>query len=141
MNKLLFLFVIIASGLVSCSKQNQTTAVPATDIIDTSKALVKYSGNFISAPGESVSGRALVLVQNGAYSIAFENLNAGNGPDLHVYLSKETNPINFIHLGKLKSTRGNQVYALNASPDFSQYKYALIFCQQYNILFGSAELK
>jgi Electron transfer DM13 len=141
MNKLFCLLFIITWGMIACSKKNQTTEVPATDVIDTTKAAIKYSGTFVSAPGESVSGKALVLFQSGTYSIALEDLNVANGPDLHVYLSKEIKPVNFIHAGKLKSTKGNQVYALTTNPDFTQYKYVLIFCQQYNVLFGSAELK
>ena len=68
-------------------------------------------------------------------------MNIGVGPDLHVYLSKQTQPVDFIDLGKLKSTKGDQVYQLSKNVDFTNYKYALIFCQQYNVPFGSAELK
>ena len=141
MMKVLCLLIAITCGMSSCSKQNQVNQVPATDNIDTSKGAIKYSGMFSSAPGESVSGNALVLFQNGVYSIALENMNVGNGPDLHLYLSKELKPLNFIDVSKLKSTSGNQVYALTSIPNFTQYKYVLVFCQQYNVLFGSAVLK
>jgi Electron transfer DM13 len=141
MKKAFFVVAIIITGGMACSKQNQTTEIPANDPIDTSKAVIKYSGQFSSAPGESVSGKALILFQNGAYSIALENLDVSNGPDLHLYLSTDLHAEYFIDLGKLKSTRGNQVYTLTSGPDITQYKYALIFCQQYNVLFGSAELR
>ena len=142
MNKAFFLLAMVAWALVSCSKKGQgTTSVPANDNIDSSNAAAKYSGAFTSAPGETVSGKALILLQNSTYSLALENLDAGNGPDLHLYLSKQIQPSTFIDLGKLKSTKGNQVYALSSSPDFAQYKYVLIYCQQYDVLFGSAELK
>jgi hypothetical protein len=49
--------------------------------------------------------------------------------------------MNFIDLGRLQSTSGNQVYTIQGNPDFTQYKYALIHCQRYNHLFGSAELR
>jgi hypothetical protein len=68
------------------------------------------------------------------------NFSTTNGPDLKVYLSKEIHPLSFIKLGDLKSIGGNQVYDIIGSPDFMQYKYALIHCEQYNHLFGSAEL-
>jgi hypothetical protein len=138
---LLLAIIIAVYSMLACSKQSQTADVQATDIIDTSKTAIKYSGQFSSAPGESVSGKVLILLQNGVYSIALENFNTGNGPDLRLYLSKQIQPVGFIEIGRLKSTKGNQVYALNAGIDFTQYKYALIFCQQYNVLFGSAELK
>ena len=34
-----------------------------------------------------------------------------------------------------------RLYNIPDAPDFSQYKYALIHCKQYNHLFGSAELR
>ena len=141
MNKLFFISTIVGTLVVSCTKQNGTTQQPATDKIDTSKAAVKYNGSFLSAPGETVNGTTLVLLEGGIYSLALQAFSVNNGPDLHLYLSKELQPVNFIDLGKLKSTRGDQVYVLSKMPDFSQYRYVLIFCQQYNVLFGSAELK
>jgi hypothetical protein len=69
------------------------------------------------------------------------SFSSSNGPDLKVYLSKEIQPINFVNLGSLKSTNGSQLYNIPTGIDFAQYKYALIHCQQYNHLFGSAELK
>ena len=50
-------------------------------------------------------------------------------------------PVNFIDLGKLRSTAGNQLYEIKGAPDLSVYQCVLIHCQQYNHLFGSAELK
>ena len=70
-----------------------------------------------------------------------QNMDITNGPDLHVYVSKEKLPVNFIDLGKLKSIKGNQVYTIPGMPDFTAYKYALVHCQQYNHLFGSALLQ
>jgi len=135
------LFVFISCWVMACSKKGQVTEVPATDNIDTTNGAVKYNGSFTSAPGKSATGTALILFKNGLYSVALKNMNVSGGPDLHVYLSKQIQPVEFVDLGKLKSTNGDQVYQVANSVDFSTYKYALIFCQQYNVLFGSAELK
>jgi hypothetical protein len=88
-----------------------------------------------------VSGTAKIYFQNNQFKLALENVLISNGPDLHVYLSKELLPATFIDLGKLQSVAGNQVYDIPGNPDFSQYKYALIHCKQYNHLFASAELR
>ena len=143
MNKVskIMLFVLVSYWVMACTKKGQLNEVPAADNIDTTSGAAKYSGVFSSAPGESVSGTALVLLNGGVYSVALKNMNIGVGPDLHVYLSKQTQPVDFIDLGKLKSTKGDQVYQLSKNVDFTSYKYALIFCQQYNVPFGSAELK
>ncbi len=137
----ILLFVSISIWLMACSKESPLTEVPATDTIDTTNGAVKYTGSFISAPGKSATGTALILLKNGVYSLALKNMNVSGGPDLRVYLSKQLQPVNFIDLGKLKSTNGDQVYQVANNPDFTTYKYALIFCQQFNVPFGSAELK
>ena len=75
------------------------------------------------------------------HMLQLENVSISNGPDLHVYISKEVIPVNYIDLGRLQSISGNQVYQIPGDPDFTKYKYALIHCQRYNHLFGSAELR
>lgn len=104
-------------------------------------AMLKYTGNFISGPYGIVTGAAKIYLKNNAYTVGLENFNTGSGPDLKVYLSKEVIPMNFISLGSLQSTNGNQLYAIPGTPDFSVYKYVLIHCEQFNHLFGSAELQ
>lgn len=138
--KTLIIITALITGITACTKQNATPTTPVDEMVDTS-AMQKYIGAFMNGPYGSVSGTASLFYQSGTYSLAIKNAMISNGPDLHVYLSKEIQPINFIDLGKLKSTMGNQVYAISGVPDFNQYKYALIHCQQYNHLFGSAELK
>ena len=143
MKRLLILSITIIVW-ASCSKGNkntgETSSIPLMDSIDTTNAVVKYTGSFVSAPGESVAGKATVLLEGSAYKLALENMAIGNGPDLHVYLAKDITALDFIDLGVLRSTGGNQVYPIAGSPNFMAYKYALIYCQQYNVLFGSAKL-
>jgi hypothetical protein len=138
--KNLITIVTLACSLAACKKENTPTK-PADEMVDTTSAMEQKAGNFINGPYGSVSGTAKLYKENNVYTLVFENVKISNGPDLHVYLSKEVQPINFIDLGKLKSTSGNQVYAISGMPDFTQYKYALVHCQQFNHLFGSAELK
>lgn len=126
--------------LFSCVKEN-TPEIILDDIVDTTIAVPGNNGNFMNGPYGRVSGMATLYNQNGRYILALEDMNISNGPQLHVYLSKEVQPVNFIDLGPLQSTMGNQLYNITGSPDFSQYKYALVHCKKYNHLFGSAELE
>jgi len=126
--------------MVACSKQNATPTNPGMDMVDTS-ARLKYSGTFINGPYGSVSGKAKVYLLNGLYVLKLQGVTISNGPDLHVYLSKEIQPVNYMDLGRLQSTIGDQVYNIAGSPDFTMYKYALVHCQRYNHLFGSAQLQ
>lgn len=146
----LFLVVMSAGiiGMTACSKQNETSNTPLNETIDTMMGgtgspvpMLIYEGMFIRGPHGTVTGTAKIFVQSSQYTLAFENMAISNGPDLHVYLSKEVQPIHFIDLGKLKSTSGNQLYDIPGAPNLMEYKYALVHCQQYDHLFGSAELK
>ncbi len=139
MKKILFPFVVMMFLFSSCKKENNTPTSVIMDMVDTT-ADIKLSGNFINGPYGSVSGKAKILLKDGRYTLVLESVSISNGPDLHVYLSKEMIPVNFIDLGKLKSTNGTQVYDIAGVPDFSQFKYALIHCQLFDHLFGSAVL-
>ncbi len=144
--KRILLLLLLTAAIVSCSKQNEAPTTPVNETIppDTTgnnNNAAKFEGTFMNGPYGGVSGKAKIYLQGGKYILALENISVINGPDLHVYLSKEMQPINFIDLGKLKSTSGNQLYEIPGSPDFKEYTFALVHCQLYNHLFGSAMLK
>ena len=139
--KKITIFLSLLVMLMACNKNVGSSTAVLNEKIDTAAVVARntMAGNFISY-GQNVSGTAKVYLVAGKYTLALENFSTNNGPDLHVYLSTETQPADFIDLGKLKSTSGNQVYDISGSPDFMKYKYALIHCQQYNHLFGSAPI-
>lgn len=133
--------VIFAMVVASCNKQSGTPALIINEKPDTTAVVVNNpgSGAFVSN-GQNVRGNVKLLKADNKFSLVLENFSTNNGPDLHVYVSKEIQPVNFIDLGRLKATAGNQVYDVPGTPDFTQFKYALIHCQQYNHLFGHAEI-
>ncbi|HEU5166099.1 MAG TPA: DM13 domain-containing protein [Chitinophagaceae bacterium] len=132
--------IFVLFTLSSCVKENTPTA-PVNNPVDTSMANIRFNGTFGNGPYGAVNGTAKIYFQNNQYILALENFSSSNGPDLHVYISKELQPVNYIDLGKLQAVSGNQQYQLTENISFSEYKYALIHCQQYNHLFGSADLK
>ena len=123
--------------LMACKKENKTTAIAAMDTVDTT-ARLKYRAVFMNGPYGNTVGVAKILEKNTEFTLVLDSFTVSNGPDLHVYISKEVNPVNFIDLGVLRANSGTQVYVINGMPDFMEYKYALIHCQQFNHLFGSA---
>lgn len=138
--KTLLSIIIMMMIFSSCVKKN-TPFIPLDDQVDTTMADLRVNGDFVNGPWGSVSGMAEVYKQDDNFILALRNVSISNGPDLRVYISKEVQPVNFIDLGSLQSTNGNQLYNIPGMPDFMQYKYALIHCRQYNHLFGSAELR
>jgi hypothetical protein len=104
-------------------------------------AVLIHFGNFENGPYGNVNGKARIYKSaDGKLHLQLEEFRTTNGPDLYVYLSKEIMPVHFVDLGKLKSTNGNQVYAITGMPDFETYRYVCIHCKQYNHLFGFAKL-
>lgn len=133
--------IIVSMIIFTACKKDATSTVTLNEMVDTTVVTTQKTGNFINGPYGSVSGEAKIFEEKGMFTLALQNMKITNGPDLHVYISKEQLPVNFIDLGKLKSTNGNQVYDIPGMPNFTEYKYVLIHCQQYNHLFGSAVLK
>ena len=132
------LLLITTIILTSCNKK--TSILPLNDSFDSTTAVLLYEGIFKKGPYGTVTGTARVYESNGKWELRLVDFVSTNGPDLKIYLSKEVQPIHFIKLGDLRSTSGNQSYQILNKPDFSQYRYALVHCEQYNHLFGSAEL-
>lgn len=140
MKKDLAIILVITLYLTSCVKEN-TPTTPLNNNVDTLTASLELNGDFVNGPYGRVSGMAKIYRQNDTFILALRNVSITNGPDLHVYLSKEILPKNFIDLGSLQSTSGNQLYTIPGNPDFMQYRYALIHCKRYDHLFGNAELR
>ena len=140
MKGILIVLSVAAVFLFSCVKEN-TPEIVLDDTVDTTVAVPGNNGNFMNGPYGTVSGMATVYSQDGSFILALANMRISNGPQLHVYISKEVQPVNFIDLGPLQSTMGNQLYNIPGKPDFSEYKYALVHCKKYNHLFGSAKLQ
>ena len=142
MKKTLLAVFVVTILLVACKKENTTATStnPIMEMVDTT-AQLKYRGAFMSGPYGTTMGTIKIYSKLNVYSMVLDSFTVSNGPDLHVYLSKEIQPLNFIDLGVLRATSGTQVYAINGTPDFSQFKYGLIHCQQFDHLFGSASLQ
>ena len=140
MYRIIMTILVMTVVLMSCVKNN-TPEIPLNNTVDTTMAMQQQKGVFMNGPYGSVSGRAIIYNQNGRLILALQDMRISNGPQLHVYLSKEVQPVNFLDLGPLQSTLGNQVYNISGPVDFNEYRYALVHCKKYNHLFGSAALQ
>lgn len=141
MKKLIhFLWVILWVVLSSCTK-NATSSDQLNEQVGSSATPVTPAMAFTSANSYTVTGNVRVYQKDDKLVLALENFNSSNGPDLRVYLSKEMQPVNFIELGRLKSVQGNQLYDIPGTPDFGNYKFAVIHCKQFNRVFGYATIK
>jgi Electron transfer DM13 len=138
MKKLIF-FLIVSTGLLSCKKSNTNTQTINDPVNPNAVVLVK--GNFSGNMSYTVNGTAEIVNNVNQKQLVLKGFSSNSGPDLKVYIATSREAGTFINLGPLKSTNGQQVYDISGMPDFNQYKFVLIWCQQFSVLFGSAELK
>lgn len=107
-----------------------------------------FTGKFVGA-GDGIhnaDGMANILSVNDGQTehrvLRLENFKSTNGPDLYAYLSKDPRSISKgnIELGRLKGNIGNQNYHIPENVDLNEYKNVLIWCKQFSVLFGYADL-
>jgi flagellar basal body-associated protein FliL len=102
------------------------------------------TGSFVGAGDgfHNAEGLAKVIPLEGGHTILrLENFKSTNGPNVHLYLSADKAASNFIDLGRLKANNGNQNYDIPVGTDLNKYNLALIWCKDFSVLFGSAQLK
>lgn len=138
MKKILPLAIIVM--LLSCKDQDATPTGPVNDTFDPSMAMLIKGGSLVGV-GHTVNGTATIYEKSGMKIVLLDPFSSQNGPDLRVYLSKDDNAASFISLGKLKSTNGKQSYEVSGNPDVTDYKFVLVWCEEFKVLFGKAELK
>jgi hypothetical protein len=135
-----------------------TVAPPTTAGPTTPGATAAPPGNRLLAEGPLIthehdtSGTArLIRLADGRTQLALVDLDTSNGPDLHVWLTDQ--PVikgtagwfvfddgRYVELGRLKGNLGNQVYDVPAGTDLNGLTSVSIWCKQFRVSFGAAEL-
>jgi hypothetical protein len=95
-------------------------------------------GDFVDR-AHPTSGKA--AVNSDKTVLTFTNFKTDNGPKLLVYLSTDVNSTEFVNLGDLKGISGDFTYNIPAYTDVAKYKIVNIWCVDFSVSFGTAELK
>lgn len=108
------------------------------------RPLVLHSGRFVSGEHRT-SGRAVLLrLAGGTLVVRLEDLDTSDGPDLHVVLAETRSGSSsigdYLRLGRLKATSGNQNYAVPAGTDPDRFLSVAVWCRRFDAVFGSAPL-
>ena len=77
-----------------------------------------------------------------------KDFEVGPGPKFHVYLVPEDNvtpdtrveETMYVDLGRLKAFSGSQNYTIPSGVNLQDYKYVVIWCEQFNVLISPAKL-
>lgn len=141
------------AGAISCSPKDKelvpvnnvnvtpggsTTGGGGTTFDPSSQTLVSQ-GTFKNGV-HAASGTAKLYQKGTTYTLVFDSFKVDSGPDLKIYIAEDTQARNFIELTELKNT-GNFYLTLPAAADVNKQTNVLIWCKQFAVLFGSAELK
>ena len=106
-----------------------------------SQTILISQGSFVDADRfHKTKGIVKIVEKENQRYLVLEDFETTNGPDLKVYLSTDEDASEYTSLGELKGNIGNQQYELPSEVDLSNYEYALIWCEQFSVLFGSASL-
>ena len=132
-------FLIFVALLSSCKEEDATPTAPINDDFDTTTATVLKSGT-LAGIGHTVSGTVTIYKSASSKTVVLDPFSSQNGPDLKVYLSKDINASSYISLGALKSTSGKQSYEIPGNPDVTDYNYVMVWCEQFTVVFGRAEI-
>lgn len=109
------------------------------------------SGSLISHEHPTTGTVQIIEQPDGTRVLTLENLDTTNGPDVHVWLSAAdvvegtdgwytAGSAAFYDLGPIKGNQGNQVYPIPDDVDLSAYRSVDLWCVQFGVSFGAAQL-
>jgi Electron transfer DM13 len=109
-----------------------------------------YTGR-LDGKAHPTSGRATIYkTADGKQYLRLTDFSTSNGPDVHVVLAQSSDQnltkefvkgdLDSFELGSMKANQGDQNYDLPDSADLNRYDDVVIYCERFNVVFGSAKL-
>jgi len=137
----LFFDVTVDEPIPEITSTITTTEGTTTSTVEEPQLVA--SGQFVGVNDgiHNAEGQAKVLqLVDGKQLLRLEDFKSTNGPDLYVYLATDSTAQDYVSLGELKANIGNQNYEIPEGTDLTKYDTALVWCKQFSVLFGSAEI-
>jgi hypothetical protein len=82
----------------------------------------------------------VIPLENGGNILRLENFKSTNAPNVYVYFCTDKTISDYVDLGRLTANNGNQNYNISNGTDLTKYKTVLIWCKDFSVLIGSAQL-
>jgi hypothetical protein len=109
---------------------------------------VLAEGTFVSQEHDTSGTARVLLLEDGSRILRLEGFSTSDGPDVHVWLSTATaggdwskyDDDRYVALGEIKATDGNHNYVIPPEADLAGLRSAVIWCDRFNVAFGSAAL-
>ena len=109
------------------------------DDSDTPPDNPSYKGEF-SSGAHSTSG--IASIDQDETTLTLTNFKSSSGPDLNIYIAASLSNVtsDYIDLGDIKGLNGTYTYDLPGNKDYTAYKYVIVWCVDFDVNFGYAEL-
>jgi hypothetical protein len=109
---------------------------------------VLAAGTFVSQEHDTTGAARVLELPDGSRVLRLEGFSTSDGPDVHVWLSDAPaggdwhayDDGRYVALGEIKATDGDHNYAIPAGTDLTGLRSAVIWCDRFNVAFGSAAL-
>jgi hypothetical protein len=109
------------------------------------------AGTLVSHAHDTSGAVRIVENPDGTRVLSIENLSTSSGPDVHVWLSaadvvagsagtSTAGGAEYLDLGPIKGNLGNQVYDIPVGTDLAKYRSVDLWCVQFSVSFGAAQL-
>ena len=137
--------VLTSIGWVALTPEIQAESPSQQPQIIAEKAV--ETNNFVSVGRKTTTGKIKIVNENGNRYIEFDqSFVTDNGPDLKVILHRDRSVTSrigesdYLEISPLQSFSGTQRYLIPEEVDLNQYSSVAIWCRQFNVTFGYAEL-
>lgn len=109
---------------------------------------VLAEGTFVNGEHDTSGTARILRLADGSRILRLENFSTSDGPDVHVWITDAKaggdwgsfDDGRYVKLGKMKATDGNQNYPIPADATLTGLRSAVIWCDRFNVAFGSAPL-
>lgn len=143
--------ISLALALVSCQQetvpvQKNTATMPVETVMmnpstfDATGQTLLYQGTFKNAVHPTSGTVRVYEDKDKKRTLVFENFKTDAGPDLRIYLAEDKSVSNFIQVTN-EVKNGNSSVAIPVNANLQKQNYVLIWCKQFSVLFGAAQLK
>ncbi len=140
------LIAVAALALSGCAATSNQYNTPSADVakpaakVKAAKYRTTARGTFVGDSDHVTSGTAEVFRDATGWKIRLgPDFSLDGGPDPKVALGNGAYVPGTI-LGKLTSLNGEQIYALKPGLDIGDYNQIYIWCEQFNVPLGHANL-
>lgn len=137
---------VTSSAPVAASSANPSATTPSAAPACTAEALSESS--FVSQEHATAGTARVLRLADCSRVLRLEGFSTSDGPDVHIWLSAAAaggdwhsyDDGRYVRLGKLKATDGNQNYPIPADADLAGLNSVVVWCDRFNVAFGSAPL-